>query len=649
MLDSDKLKVALVGNPNVGKSVFFGRLTKKYIDVSNYPGTTVEISRGEVEINGRQIELIDTPGVNSLIPVSEEERITRDLLFSEKPDIVIQVADAKNIQRSLMLTSQLAEANFPTLLALNMADEADKQGIDLDTDRLSQLIGTEAVLTVAPTGKGFGKLKELLFDAKIPELEAEYSQPLRNSIGELKPLLSDSAFPTRATSLMLLSGDEQLLEGVTEDIPPGQREEIKREREKLSANFSQPVSFNITRRRKKLASGIARRVKSFEDENGTTVSEIISNLTTRPLSGLPIFLLILYGVYQFVGVLGAQVMVNFLETNVFGAVINPFVREVSKNLFGSGFITEMFVGPYGLVTMGLAWAVAIVLPVVSTFFLAFSFLEDSGYIPRLSVMVDRLFRKIGLNGKAVLPMVLGLGCDTMATMTTRTLETEKERRIATLLLALGVPCSAQLGVIMGLFGYASQFGLMIWGGVIASQLLLIGWLSSKLFEGKSSEFIMEMPPIRLPRPLNVLKKTYTRVKWFLKEVLPFFLIGTLVVFLASKSGILASMIEGFKPFVSGLLGLPEDTAVAFILGFVRRDYGTAGLFEMARQARLTPLQITVSSVVITLFVPCIANYLMIIKERGLKVALAIVAFIIPYALLVGTLLNLTLRGLGVYL
>jgi len=295
--------------------------------------------------------------------------------------------------------------------------------------------------------------------------------------------------------------------------------------------------------------------------------------------------------------------------------------------------------------MGLAWALALVLPVVLTFFLAFSVLEDSGYIPRLSVMVDRLFRKIGLNGKAVLPMGLGLGCDTMATVTTRTLETKKERRIATLLLALGVPCSAQLGVILGLFAYASQLGLLIWGGVVAVQLLLVGWLSSKLLSGRSSEFIMEIPPIRLPRPVNVARKTYTRVKWFLREVLPFFLIGTVVVFLADKTGVLSFLINGLKPVVSGLLDLPEQAAVAFILGFVRRDYGTAGLFELARQARLTPLQITVSAVVITLFVPCIANYLMIIKERGVRAAVAIVGFIIPYSIAVGALLNLTLRGL----
>mgnify|MGYP006281908805 CR=1 FL=1 len=640
------MKVALVGNTNVGKSVFFGRLTDTYTDVSNYPGTTVEVSRGETEIDGRQVELIDTPGVNSLIPVSEDERITRDLLFFEKPDLVIQVADAKNIQRSLMLTVQLAEAEYPTVIALNMADEAEGKGIDIDETELSKLLGTPVVKTVAPTGEGFDELEEVVFSARVPKLDIEYPEPIRSALEDVSSLLSDLNVPAKASGLMVLSGDEQFLERIGGELTEEELDELVQKRDELKAKIAEPVSFQVTRRRKAEIQEIARRVKA-ESGDGMLLSEMLSRLTMRPLTGLPIFLIVLYGVYQFVGVIGAQIIVDFLEVEVFGNVINPAVRTFTKSLLDVPFLEEMLVGPYGLVTMGLAWALALVLPVVLTFFLAFSILEDSGYIPRLSVMVDRLFRKIGLNGKAVLPMVLGLGCDTMATVTTRTLETKKERRIATLLLALGVPCSAQLGVILGLFAYASQLGLLIWGGVVAMQLLLVGWLSSKLLSGRSSEFIMEIPPIRLPRPVNVARKTYTRVKWFLGEVLPFFLIGTVVVFLADKTGVLSFLINILKPVVSGLLDLPGEAAVAFILGFVRRDYGTAGLFELARQARLTPLQITVSSVVITLFVPCIANYLMIIKERGLKAAMAIVGFIIPYSIAVGALLNLTLRSLEV--
>lgn len=641
--------MALVGNTNVGKSVFFGRLTDRYVDVSNYPGTTVEISRGIADISGRKVEIIDTPGINSLIPVSEDERITRDLLFETNPSVVVQVADAKNIRRAITLTIELAECDFPVVLALNMSDEARTRGIDIDVDKLSKELGVDVISTVATTGEGCSRLKSKFFEARIPRIDVDYGEIVESSVEIIAKFFSSVSFPPRATSLMLISGDSKLKRDLERELSPEKAEKIGEVKKKTREDYSQPLSFLVMRRKREVAEIVAREVERKREKVRNRVSERISQLTMNPLTGLPIFLLVVWAVYEFVGVFGAQVAVDFLEIRLFGDVINPGVRTLIQNYVPVTFVEEMVVGQYGLITMGLAWAVAIVLPVIVTFFLIFSVLEDSGYLPRLSVMVDRLFRKIGLTGKAVLPMVLGLGCDTMATVTTRTLETRKERIIATLLLALGVPCSAQLGVILGLFGHASLTALLIWGIVIGFQLVLVGWLSSRFLKGQTSEFILEVPPVRFPRPVNVIRKTFTRVKWFFREVLPFFLIGTLFVFLASKFGILPALISGLRPVVVEVLDLPQQTAVSFILGFVRRDYGTAGLFELARGGYLDPIQITVSAVVITLFVPCIANYLMIIKERGMKVALGIIGFIIPFSISVGAILNLALRGLGVSL
>ncbi len=641
----EKTTIALVGNTNVGKSVFFARLTDKYVDVSNFPGTTVEVVRGKAVIDGEKVEIIDTPGINSLIPVSEDERVTRDLLFTEKPSTVIQVADAKNIRRALMLTTQLAEANFTVVLALNMSDEAIQKGIHIDQNKLEQILNIPVVKTVAITGGGFNSLKARIFQGKTPQTYIKYPDPVEEGCKEIRKLLRNTDVDNKATGLMLLAGDQELFNKLKEDLTVDQVQRIKRQIATARRLYSRPLAFEITRNRREYVEAIASRVEIKERTPKGLMAERLSQLTMRPWSGIPIFLLILYVVYLFVGVIGAQVLVDFLETTVFGQYINPAVRSLTQTYLNIPILTELLVGPYGLITMGLAWAVAIVLPIVITFFLAFSILEDSGYIPRLSVMVDRIFRRIGLNGKAILPLVLGLGCDTMATLTTRTLETKKERIIATLLLALGIPCSAQLGVIMGLFGYASGKAFAIWGLTIGLQLLLVGWLASRLIKGRSSEFILEIPPIRLPRPSNVLAKTLTRVQWFFKEVLPFFLVGTLLVFLADKTGFLNILINGLKPVVSGVLELPGEAAVAFILGFIRRDYGTAGLFDLAREGLLNPIQITISAVVITLFVPCIANYLMIIKERGFKIALGIVGFIIPFAIAVGALLNLVLRYL----
>ena len=305
---------------------------------------------------------------------------------------------------------------------------------------------------------------------------------------------------------------------------------------------------------------------------------------------------------------------------------------------------DFFVGPYGLVTMALAYSLALVLPIVGTFFLAFGVLEDSGYLPRLAVMVNRIFKSMGLNGKAVLPMVLGLGCDTMATLTTRILETPKERLIVTLLLALGVPCSAQLSVVLAMLGGLSPLALAIWAFVVLAVLFLVGKLAAHVLPGRSGDFVLELPPLRLPRAGNLAVKTLARVEWYLREAVPLFVLGTVLLFLADRLDLLVFVERTTRPVLTGVLGLPSETAPAFVAGFLRRDFGAAGLFDMARHGRLDAVQTLVAMVTITLFIPCIANFFMIAKERGWKTATAIAAFIFPFAVAVGAALNLFLRA-----
>jgi ferrous iron transport protein B len=285
--------------------------------------------------------------------------------------------------------------------------------------------------------------------------------------------------------------------------------------------------------------------------------------------------------------------------------------------------------------MALAYSLALVLPIVGTFFLAFGVLEDSGYLPRLAVMVNRLFKSMGLNGKAVLPMVLGLGCDTMATLTTRILETKRERLIVILLLALGVPCSAQLSVVMAMLSGLSLPAVLIWAGVVLGVIALVGRLAAAVLPGRGSDFVLELPPLRAPKIGNIVVKTLARIEWYLKEAVPLLVLGTLILFAADRLRLLGALERLAEPVVTGWLGLPRETATAFVVGFLRRDFGAAGLFELARHGRLSPEQIVVSMVTITLFIPCIANFFMIVKERGWKTALAIAAFITPVALGVG--------------
>jgi ferrous iron transport protein B len=363
--------------------------------------------------------------------------------------------------------------------------------------------------------------------------------------------------------------------------------------------------------------------------------------------GWPVLAAVLVGLYEFVGVFGAGTLVGLLEETLFGQWINPWVVNLVTNVLPVPLLADFLVGEYGLVTMALTYGIAIVLPIVATFFLAFSLLEDSGYLPRLAVMVNRPFKAMGLNGKAVLPMVLGLGCDTMATMTTRILETRKERLLVTLLLALGVPCSAQLGVILGMVSFVSPAALAAWSGLVLAVLLAVGWLASKVIPGQSSDFIVELPPIRAPRLDNIAFKTIARLEWYLKEVLPLFVLGTAALFVLDRTGALAAIERAASPLIEGLLGLPREATAAFLIGFLRRDYGAAGLFALARQGMLTTTQVTISLVVITLFIPCIANFLMILKEHGWKTAVWVTAFVVPLAFGVGGALNLAVRALRI--
>ena len=363
-----------------------------------------------------------------------------------------------------------------------------------------------------------------------------------------------------------------------------------------------------------------------------------------PATGLPIPAAVLYVVYLFVGVFGARTLVNLMGHRLFGRVINPLAVSLAGRFVPWSPVRDFLVGPFGVITMGLTYSLAIVLPVVATFFLIFGWLEDSGYIPRLAIFADRIFRVMGLNGKAVLPMVLGLGCDTMAT---RILGTRKERLIAVLLLALGIPCSAQLATILGVLGGISFAALLMLFGVVVLQMFLVGFLAAQVLPGERSDFIMELPPMRVPVLRNVLSKTMLRVRWYLWEAVPIFLAGTALLFVLDRTGLLASVIAVSRPVVTGWLGLPVETARVFIMGFLRRDYGAAGLFQLAHAGRLSGTQAVVALTMMTLFVPCVANFLMIMKEQGPKAAVSILVFVTTVALATGAGLHYAFRILGV--
>lgn len=636
-LDPDA-PIILVGNPNVGKSALFSALTGRYVEVSNFPGTTVELSTGKVD----GLSLIDTPGVHSLYPRSDDERVTRDILLARPPRAVVQVADARNLRRSLLLTLQLAELGYPFILDVNMADEAQAKGIALDTTRLAQVLGANIVETVATRKRGVDDLRTQ-FDVPQPVgYRIHYDGVVEAAASNITLLLPPTLTGARAITLMILSGDEELLARYGGE----QADAIRAIVAETAARYEQPLNYVITQQRLRCVDCLLGQVLQTTKKPDARWSEQLGRLAVHPIWGWPILAAVLVGMYYFVGQFGAGVLVNFMESVVFGEWLLPIVGRLTR-LIPIPLVVELLAGPYGLITMALSYGIAIVMPIVLTFFFAFSILEDSGYLPRLAVMLDRPFKAMGLNGKAVLPMVLGLGCDTMATLTTRILETRKERVMVTLLLALGVPCSAQLGVLLGMVALLPPSAVVLWGAVITATMFVVGWLAARLLPGKRADFILELPPIRLPQLSNIVIKTLARLEWYLKEVLPLFLLGTFILFALDKTGGLAALERWASPLVVSGLGLPAETTGAFIIGFLRRDYGAAGLFTLARSGALNATQLVISLVVVTLFVPCIANVMVIAKEHGWKTTAWVVAFIFPFAFGVGVALNLVFRMFGI--
>ncbi len=641
-------KLVLVGSPNVGKSLLFNRLTGAYVSVSNYPGTTVEISRGKAKVDGREFEVIDTPGMYSLRPLTEEERVTRSILLQERAAAVLHVVDAKNLARMLPMTLQLIEGELPVVLVLNMIDESDRLGIRIDAEKLAALLCVPVAMTSSVTGAGIGELREKLshpFTGGGQKLV--YSAGIEVAVKDMEPLLPDNTvLGKRAQALLLLQEDEEVRREVREAIPTG-TDGIERIVEQTRGRNRQGAAYSLAIARQEEANRIAEQVIRSEQKGRAAFAERLSRWMMHPAYGLPILLLSLYALYEFVGVFGAQVAVDFLENTVFREHVNPYVIKWVGAALPWAAARDLFVGQYGIITLGIRYAVAIILPIVATFFIAFSVIEDTGYLPRLAMLIDRVFKKIGLNGRAVIPMVLGFGCDTMATMVTRTLESKRERVLATLLLSLAIPCSAQLGVILALLA-GNPKALWIWILVMALNFLLVGFLAAKVMPGQKPIFYMEVPPLRLPRWKNVLTKTYTRVEWYFKEILPLFIYASIFIWLGQLTGLFDRIVRALEPAVRAI-GLPKEAAVAFLFGFFRRDYGAAGLYDLKKSGLLHGVPLVVSVVAMALFIPCIAQFSMTVKERGWKMAVGMAAFIFPFAFLVGYVVNKMLLLLGVVL
>jgi len=472
-----------------------------------------------------------------------------------------------------------------------MMDEARQQGVEIEVQALEEYLGVPVIPTVAVEGKGIAEVLKSLDKArtgnKVPEI--------RDKLVPVKDF-----FPTTGEALLYL--EEDPLVEVSGPLP-----QVHRNQEAL-----------YLKRRLWVNEIVKKVIKEGMEE--ATFAARLGHLLLRPFPGIPALLLSLVIMYYFIGVLTAQVIVEFTEEIIMEGYYSPLMENLVNRIFSLGTVTGyILAGEYGILTMTVVYLFGLLMPLVAAFYFSLSIMEDSGYLPRVATLTDRILVKIGLNGRAIIPIILGLGCVTMATITTRILGSSRERIIATALLGVAIPCSAQLGVIFGMVSPLGLGYLALYLGVIALVFIGLGMVMEKFIPGQSTDLLMDLPPMRLPRLKNVLKKTCNRTIHFLKEALPLFALGAFLISLLNISGSLLAIQKFLSPLVHGWMKLPGAASTAFIMGIVRRDFGAAGLYSL----QMSPGQTLISLVAITLFVPCIASILVIFKERGLKDGLLI--------------------------
>lgn len=582
-------KIVLAGNPNVGKSVFFNAFTGLYVDVSNFPGTTVDISVGKY---GDAV-VMDTPGVYGVSSFNDEERVARDVILFA--DVILNVVDAVHLERDLFLTQQIIDMGIPVVVALNMMDEVKRNGLKIDIQKLSEELGVEVIPTTAIKKEGLNAIKAALNTARTG-----------NSIPEVRQLMDKviDKVDVEAEALLVVEEDENVLNRHELTNEYGQRERIyKLRRDRIDSVINQVIS---------------------ETNQGASFKTKLGRWMLRPITGIPILFMALYLTYQLIGVFVAQTVVGITEEVIMGHYYYDFIMNIMTKLVSEGsFIGQILIGEFGILTMAPIYLFGLLLPLVVGFYFILSIMEDSGYLPRIAALVDRLLTGLGLNGRAIIPMILGFGCVTMATITTRLLGSKRERFIATMLLGLAIPCSAQLGVIVGLIAPLGGKMFLLYSLTIFIVFVLTGTILNKIMPGQSTDLLIDLPPIRLPILKNVLRKTYMKSKMFIAEAGPLFVLGAVIITILQYTGALDAISNAVAPITVGFLKLPKETAQTFIMGIIRRDFGAAGLNGLAEQGLLNPLQIVIALVAITLFVPCIAAIMVVFKERSLKESILI--------------------------
>ncbi len=618
------MRILLMGNPNVGKSVVFSRLTGTQVITSNYPGTTVEFTKGVTRLrSGEKAEVIDAPGTYSLEPTCKAEEVAVSLLGGlQDGDVVVNVVDATHLERNLHLTLELLERGVPLVVALNLWDEARHEGISIDVKKLEDLLGVPVVPTVALTGVGV--------DVVLDRVAAEAARRAGAGAGNRAWTLIGAGAEAGRGATRVPRRYASVVESPGRLPPPAAPARTPDERWAEVGRITREVQT------------IAHRHHSVRD--------ILEDASMRPVIGLLMAAAVLslsFAVIRFIG----EGLIAYVFDPAFESLARPLVMKLDAALGPAGFIHDVLIGhlvggqvdfveSLGLLTTGLYVPVAMVLPYVLAFYIVLSVLEDVGYLPRLAVLLDNLMHALGMHGYAVVPMILGLGCNVPAVLATRVLESRREKFIAATMLSIGVPCMAQSAMIVGLVGRHGGSYLAYIYGTLFVLWLALGLVLNSVLPGQSPPLLIEIPPYRLPYFVGLVKKVWMRVRIFLADAVPYVLLGVLIVNLLHASGLMDLASRLLAPVLSGLLGLPPDAAVALLMGFLRKDVAVGMLGPLGLNAR----QLAVASVVLTAYFPCAATFVVLLRELGTADMAKAAGIMMVAALGAGAALNLVLSG-----
>ncbi len=642
-VEPKKIKIALVGNLNVGKSVIFNFLTKKHQKVANWPGKTVEVASGEIIYINRKIEIVDLPGVYSLSTYTPEEEVTREYLLEEKPDAIVNVVDASILERNLYLTLQVLELGIPTVICLNQVDQARKKGIDINSSLLEKKLGVPVLECVAIYGKGINDMVR-----KAIEVAEKNSRPnvikfpdeIESRIELLeKEIPEDTYYSRRWYAIKLLENDRFIRE-----LFSNNEKIIRRTRElidEIERIHNENVSHIFSSYRYAQVGEILENVQNFTPPSRTRLIEKIENLTVHRYLGYVFLIISIFAIYGIVFFIGSYIasLFDYAFENLNNFYFSYFGKNEITNLIWDGLIGG-----------GIGAALQIVFSYIFPLFILLTILEDSGYLPRMAYLMDSFMMKMGVNGKAFLPIMLGFGCNVPACISCKILENKKERIIASFLASL-VPCSARTVVILGVVGYflGIQYALLLYL-LDFILIFIVGRISSKFFKEKTYGMILEIPSFKRPMIKSVIKESWYRVKSFFVVALPVIISGSFLIALLDLYGIL-NIINGYlTPVTVEWLGLPSITGFLLIFGFLRKEMTVIMLAAFLGTTNfasvLTPVQMFVFAFVVMIYVPCVATVAALIKYSGWKAAAIISLSEIFMAIALGGILYRILLFLG---